>query len=108
MKKLFIILGLVTAIIATILSVSKFSNLAVTPIIISFISGLIVLYLSKKEQNKTKTIQYIFLLVIISLSLTIYKGVINSSNVEDIEQLEQQGEENTEKIEEISNQTEID
>jgi len=106
MKKLFIILGFISAIVATILSVSKFSNLAVTPIIIAFASGLIVLFLSKKEKIKTKTIQYIFLLVIISLSLTIYKGVINTSEIDDTlqndgtEQLEKQDEENLEDPEE--------
>ena len=108
MKKLFIILGLVSAIVATILSVSKFQNLAVTPIIIAFISGLIVLFLSKKEHTKTKTIQYIFLLVIISLSLTIYKGVISPTNIDEIEQLEQQDEKNTDKPKEIIEQTVID
>lgn len=108
MKKLFIILGLVSAIVATILSVSKFQNLAVTPIIIAFISGLIVLFLSKKEHTKTKTIQYIFLLVIISLSLTIYKGVISPTNIDEIEQLEQQDEKNTDKPKEIIKQTVID
>lgn len=109
MKKLFIILGFISAIIATILSVTKFSNFAVAPIIVAFVSGLIVFFLSKEAQSKTKTIQYIFLLVIISLSLTIYKGVANSFEVDDTlplddtEQLQQQDKGNLNESDEIFN-----
>lgn len=107
MKKLFIILGFISAIAATILSVTKFSNLAITPIIVAFISGLMVLFLSKKEKNETKVIQYIFLLVIISFSFTIYKSVIKTSEIGDTiqingaEQLNQQNDKNTEDSEEV-------
>ncbi len=95
-KKLFIILGFISAILAVIIAVTSSFNLSVVPIIIAFVSGLIVLFLSKKDDTKTKTIQYIFLLVIISLSLTIYKGIFNTSETENTEQLEQQEEENSE------------
>ncbi len=95
-KKLFIILGFISAILAVIIAVTSSFNLSVVPIIIAFVSGLIVLFLSKKDNTKTKTIQYIFLLAIISLSLTIYKGIFNTSETENTEQLEQQEEENSE------------
>lgn len=114
MRKVFIILGLIAAIIATILSVTKFSNLAVTPIIIAFISGLIILFLSNKSKTKTKTIQYIFLLVIISMSLTIYKAVAKAAEIEAAEQRSEENLkdseviENTEEIEEINDNSEID
>ncbi|WP_418639022.1 hypothetical protein [Winogradskyella sp.] len=102
MKKVIIILGLITSIVATILSVTKFSSLAVTPIIIAFLCGLIILFLSKKEQTKTKTIQYIFLLVIISLSITIYKGVVDTV---EIDNTEQPNEISTEGVKETLNDT---
>ena len=108
MKKLFIILGLITSVTAVILSVTRFSNSAVIPILIAFISGLVVLFLSKKEQTKTKTIQYIFLLIIISLSLTIYKGVFNTPTVDSTEQLEKEGEETIEDSKETLDEREID
>lgn len=108
MKKVVIILGFISAIIAVIVSVTPLYNLAVIPIIIAFISGLILFFLSKKESSKTKTIQYIFLLVIISLSLTIYKGLFHTSEVGDIEQLEQRDEENLEDSKEILEDLEID
>jgi len=75
MKKAFIIVGFLSALTATILSVTTYSNIAVTPIIIAFLSGLIVIYISRKDGLKTKSIQYIFLMVIISVSLLIYKGI---------------------------------
>lgn len=108
MKKVFISIGLITAIVATILSVTKFSNLAVAPIIVAFISGLIVLFLSKKEQSKTKPIQYIFILIIISLSLTIYKGVINTYEIDKTEQLEPQNEENLNNSEVVIKKKQVD
>tara|TARA_R100001369_G_scaffold91836_2_gene134389 strand:- start:1122 stop:1460 length:339 start_codon:yes stop_codon:yes gene_type:complete len=107
-KKLFIILGFIAAILAVILAVTPLSNLAVAPTIIAFLSGLIVLFLSKKQNTKTKTIQYIFLMVIISLSLTIYKGVFSTKEVGNTEQLELRDEENLEDSKEILEDIEID
>lgn len=108
MKKVFIILGFTAAIIAVILSVTPLSNLAVIPIIIAFLSGLIIVFISKKQNTKTKFIQYIFLLVIISLALTIYKGIFNTTELGDTEQLEQRDEENLEDSKELLEEIEID
>jgi predicted PurR-regulated permease PerM len=108
MKKLFIILGFIAAVIAVIFAVTPFSNLAVIPILIAFTCGLVVFFISKKDKTKTKTIQYIFLLVIIALALTIYKGVFNTSEVGNTEQLEQREEENLEDSKEILEDIEIE
>lgn len=108
MKKTFIILGYVAAITAVILAVTPLSNLAIIPIISGFIFGLALLYLSRKEQPKTKSIQYIFLLVIIALSFTIYKGIFISNELGDTEQLEQREEENLEDSKEILEGLDID
>lgn len=75
MKKPLIILGLTAAFIAVIFASSTLYKLALIPIIIAFLSGMAILLLSKNEKNKTKTIQYMFLMVIMSLGLTIYKGI---------------------------------
>ncbi|WP_296317745.1 FUSC family protein [Winogradskyella sp. UBA3174] len=107
-KKLFIILGFITAIIAVILAVTPLSNLAILPIGVAFVCGLIVFFISKKQNTKTKTIQYIFLLVIISLGLTIYKGVFNAKEVGNTEELEIREEENLEDSKEILEDIEID
>ncbi|BAO76959.1 hypothetical protein [Winogradskyella sp. PG-2] len=108
MKKLFIILGFLTAIVAVILAVTPLSNLSVIPISVAFICGLIVLLISKKKKAKTKTIQYIFLLVIISLSLTIYKNVIQTTKVGNTEGLEERDKENLEDSREVLRDVEFD
>ncbi|MFC0604216.1 FUSC family protein [Winogradskyella pulchriflava] len=108
MKKLFIILGFIAAIIAVILAVTPLSNLAVFPIVVGFISGLVILFLSKKDNVKTKTIQYIFLLLIIALGLTIYKSIYYTSEVGDTEQLEERDKKNLEDSKEILEDIEID
>lgn len=85
MKKTVITLGFIAAIIAVVLSVSRYSNFAMIPIIIAFISGLALVFLTKKEQSKTKPIQYIFLLVVMSLGLAIYKSVYKTIEVKNME-----------------------
>ena len=108
MKKLLITLGFISAILATILAVTPLSNLAIFPIIAGFICGIVIVFLSKKEKQKPKTIQYIFLLVIISLSITIYKGVFTTLEVGDTEQLKERDEENLEDSKEILEGLDID
>jgi predicted PurR-regulated permease PerM len=88
MRKLFIILGFTAAISAVVIALTKSYNLALAPIIMAFISGIIVIYLSKKQNTAVKTIQYVFLFVIIALSLTIYKSIVTSENFKNIAQQE--------------------
>ena len=107
-KKLFIILGFIASILAVVLAVTPLSNFAIAPIILAFVSGLMVLFISKKEKRKTKTIQYIFLMVIIALALTVYKSVYSASEIGDTEQLEQRDEENLEDSKEILEGIEVD
>ena len=108
LKKLFIIIGFIAAILAVVLAVTPLSNLAIAPIIVAFVCGLLVVFISKKEQSKTKTIQYIFLMVVIALSLTIYKSIFSTSEIGDTEQLEQRDEENLEDSKDILEDIEID
>ena len=104
-KKAFIILGFISALVAVILAVTPSYKLAVVPIIIAFVSGIIILFISKKQNTKTKIIQYIFLLVIIALGLTIYKGVTNTSEIANEQQLEQQDEVKLENSKELFEET---
>jgi hypothetical protein len=86
MRKAFIILGFTAAISAVIIALTKSYHLALTPITIAFISGIITIFLSKKKNTMVKPIQYVFLLVIIALSLTIYKSVVTSENFKNVAQ----------------------
>ena len=58
-KKLIIFLGFTTAILAVILAVTPFSNLAVIPIVVAFICGLLIVFMSKKDpccpENRGRT-----------------------------------------------------
>lgn len=107
-KKIGVFIGFTTAILAVILAVTPLSNLAVAPIGIAFLSALGLLFISKKQQTKTKTVQYIFLLASIALSLTIYKSIFSITEVGDTQQLNQRDEENLEDSKEILEDIEID
>lgn len=96
MKKLFVILGFIAAILAVILSVTPLFKIAVFPTIIAFLCGLGLLYLTKKKLIKTKAVQYVFLLSVISLSLIIYKSIFQTAeigNTEELEKLDETSEE---------------
>lgn len=103
MRLLFIILGLISAIFAVILSVLPLSNFAYFPAIAALIFGIIA-FIKTRETNKPKhTIQLIFLLTIISLALATYKYVTATTEVGDTEQLEQRAQDSEEDaIEELN------
>ena len=93
MRKLFIILGLIAAIIAVVLSSLPLFNMAFIPAIAALIFGLIAFYLSKQENESKKVVQLIFLLTIISLCLSTYKAVFSETEVGNTEALELREEE---------------
>jgi len=88
MRKLFITLGIIAAIIAVILSALPLFNVAIIPAIAALVFGFIAFYLSKKENESKKAVQLIFLLSIISLGLTTYKSIFNKTEVGDTKALE--------------------
>lgn len=108
MKRLSIILGFIAAVLAVVLAVTPLSNLAVFPIIIGFICGLVIFFITRRDEKKTKSIQYIFLLVIIALSLTIYKGVFTTTEIGNIEELETKDEESEEDAKELLEGLDLD
>jgi tellurite resistance protein TehA-like permease len=102
MKKLFVVLGILASVLAIILSVLPLSNLAFFPAIAAFIFAIIAFYISNKENSSKKTIQLIFLLTIIALSVSTYKSLFNTvevGNTEELQEREKQSEENA--IEEL-------
>jgi D-alanyl-lipoteichoic acid acyltransferase DltB (MBOAT superfamily) len=96
MRKLFIIIGFITAILSVVLAVTPLSKISIVPTIIAFVFGLIVLYLSKKQNKSKKVVQYIFLLAIISLSLTIYKAIFSTTEVSNVEEIQKKADESVE------------
>ncbi|MDG5493190.1 FUSC family protein [Psychroserpens sp. SPM9] len=92
MKKLFLILGFITAILALILAVTPLSKLAYIPSIAALVFGVLTLYFSKDKQASKKSIQLVFLMTIIALVLTTYKVIFTTSEVGDTKQMEQKEE----------------
>lgn len=108
MRKLLIILGFITSILALLLAVTPLFKIALFPIIIAFLCGLGLVALSRKKQFKTKAIQYIFLLTIISLGFTIYKSLFFEAEIENVEEQQQREEESEEDAIELLEDIEID
>lgn len=102
MKALFRILGLISAILAVVLSVLPLSNLAYIPAIAALVFGLIAFLMARQKQEPRKSIQLIFILTIIALSLATYKSIFSESevgNTEELQETEQKSQE--EAIEEL-------
>jgi membrane-bound ClpP family serine protease len=100
MKKLVIILGFVSAILAVILAVTPLFKIAYIPGVSALILGILAIYLSK--QDAKKSIQLIFLLTIIALALTTYKSVFQKVEVGNTEDLiEKENESQEDAIEEL-------
>jgi len=89
MRKICIILGLISAIIAVILSVLPLSNLAFIPAIAALAFGLIAFYYSNKNESSKKLIHYIFILTIMSLATATYKYVTSNTEVANTEALQE-------------------
>lgn len=87
MKQLFTILGLICAVLATILSVLPLSNLAIFPGIAAILFAAIAYYLSKKAGYIKKNIQFTFLLTSIALAISTYKALFTTVEVVDTEEL---------------------
>jgi energy-coupling factor transporter transmembrane protein EcfT len=86
MKKTLIVFGLTSGITALVFAVTKFSKFAIIPIVVAFATGLIILFISRKQHIKMKSIQYIFLMVIIALGFTIYKSMFSTTVINTDEQ----------------------
>lgn len=108
MRQLFIILGFITAILAVILSVTPLSKLAYLPAIAALIFGLVAFYISKQKQDPKKSVQLVFLLTIISLSITTYKAIFNTVEVGNVEDLQVKEETSVEDSKELLENIEIE
>ena len=101
MRLLFIVLGFIGAVLALILAVTPLSQIAYLPAIVALIFAFIAFYISKRKQSPKKSVQLIFLLTIISLVLTTYKSVFNSTEVGNLEEFELKEEASIEDSKEI-------
>ncbi len=108
MRKFLVILGFISAVLAVVLAVSPLSNIALIPAILAFILGLAIFYLSKKQNQSKKVVQYIFILTIVSIGITTYKSVFNEVEVGDTEELQERADESVEDSKEILEDLDIE
>ncbi|PTM04416.1 MAG: hypothetical protein DA407_13040 [Bacteroidetes bacterium] len=104
MKVLITTLSIIIAIIGLALSILPFGYIAILPIIVSFILGLIAFKQMQKDGKNTTIIKIVFAILIISLGLSIYNALKpNEINIdqETIEQQKQSDEETLEELEDI-------
>ncbi|MGG5488027.1 FUSC family protein [Gaetbulibacter sp. PBL-D1] len=108
MRKFLVILGFIAAILAVVLAVTPLSNIALIPAIVALILGLAIFYLSKKQNQSKKVVQYIFILTIVSIGITTYKSVFNEVEVGDTEELQERADESVEDSKEILEDLDIE
>lgn len=102
MRITYIILGIISAIIAITLSILPFGLIALIPAGIAFILGLLALSASKKEGKSKLPVNLIFLLTVISLVITTYRSITNENKIEvDTEFLEKEKESEEKAIDEL-------
>lgn len=90
MRLTFIISGFITAIIGLGLSILPFGAIAIIPIALSLVLGLLAWRWSMKESKPLMAIKGLFLIVIVSLGLTIYNSLRPNEIVEDPESTPQE------------------
>ncbi|WMI70136.1 FUSC family protein [Mangrovimonas sp. YM274] len=108
MRKLLIILGFTTSLLAVILALTPLSNLAFIPAVLAFLLGLSIFFVSKKQNKSKKVVQYIFLLTIITLGISTYKSVFNAVELGNTEELQERAKESEENSKEILEELDID
>lgn len=108
MKTLFVVLGFVASILSVILAVTPLFKLAFLPGITALVFGFVALYLSKQKQLSKKSIQLVFLLTIIALSVSSYKAIFNKVEVGNTEELIQKEDASEQEAIETLEEIEID
>ena len=102
MRVLLVVIGIISSILGLALSILPFGNIALIPIIIAFVTGLLAMNMIKKEQGNNLIIKIIFLLAIIGLGMTIYRAVFDQNVVEDnTESIERDKQSEEDAIEEL-------
>ena len=101
MRLPLIIISIISAILGLALSILPFGNIAILPIVIAFVSGLIAFKISQKEGKSTTIIKVVFLIIIISLGLTIYNSLKANEVIEDKESITKEKQSEEDSIDEL-------
>ena len=83
MRNFVKILAFIAAIIALVLAVTPLSNIALFPLLVAIFLTILLYFLSKKQVNSNKPIQYILVLSVIALGFMIYKSLFTEAIVKE-------------------------
>lgn len=108
MRRLFIVLGIIAAVLALILAVTPLSQLGFIPAAVALIFGLVAYYISKRNESPKKMVQLIFLMTVVALTLTTYKMIFTTVEVGDTEELQLKEEASIEDSKEILEDLDLD
>ena len=108
MKTLFSILGLITAILAIVLSILPLEKIALIPAILALIFTVISFVLAKNDSKKF--IKFILILTIVSFAIIVYKYVFASGSEVTVDQefIEKNKQSEEKAIEELEDLEELD
>jgi len=101
MRLTLIIISIISAILGLALSILPFGSIAILPIAIAFISGVLAFKISRKEGKNNNIVKVIFIVVIVSLGLTIYNSLNTNEIIEDKESITKENESEEDAIEEL-------
>lgn len=85
MKIIYLILGIISVILSLILSILPFGKLAFIPIILATIFSFLLFREYKKDGKNTGVIKILFLGIIISLAVSIYRTIFTENKVVETE-----------------------
>jgi len=101
MRVLVTTLSIILAIIGLVLSSLPIGYIALIPIIIAFILGLLAFKLSLNDNKNTTIIKVVFAVIIISLGLAIYNALKPNEIIVNQEAIEKQKQSDKETLEEL-------
>lgn len=107
MKKIAIIIGFISSIVAVILAVTPLYKLALIPTIIAIVALFFIYIVLKKTGVQSKSIQYIGVLVLIATTIVLFKIIFSTSTVGDTTDLDLKVQESVEDSKDLLEDIEI-
>ncbi len=87
MRRTSLVFGMISSLVAIIMAATSYYGYVYIAVLVSLVFGLISFYLAHEHDYPKKTIQLIFIIAIIAISIAIYKAVYSSPETAPIELL---------------------
>ena len=102
MRNLFTVLGFIAAIVGLAMSILPLGSLAIIPIVLAFVLGLLSFRAAKNENKSRSLVKLMFIIIIAALVLSVYKIIFDENIiVEDQETIERDKRSEEEAIKEL-------